>query len=150
MLLLFKEVDGDEVGVVDFLHDFIVVFDAEKVFGDLGFEHEAEVVVAMGSAFGFGSFFFNIADNAFLKGGGGKETVERERLIVLEEQFEGLDFRVFAVGVGPTEGEGVEEAFSAEGDVVVGEAHGVHGDEEVGHDAAAAVDGAAMSGLIFQ
>ena len=150
MLLLFKEVDGDEVGVVDVFHDFIVVFDAEKVFGDLGFEHQVHILVAVLGTLGLCGLLVGVAHHTFLKGGGGKETVETKRVIVLEEQFEGLDFRVFAVGVGPTEGEGVEEAFSAEGDVVVGEAHGVHGDEEVGHDAAAAVDGAAMSGLILQ
>ena len=48
------------------------------------------------------------------------------------------------------QGEGVEEALAAQGDVVVGEAHGVEGDEDVGHDAAAAVDGAAVGGAILQ
>ena len=145
-----EEVEGAEEGLVDVFHDLVVVFNAKEVFGDLGLKHECEVAVGVGGAFGFGGFFIGVADDAFLYGGGGKLGVEAEGVVVLKEEFEGLHLRVFPVGVGPVEREGVEEAFAAEGDVVVGEAHGVERDKNVGHDAAAAEDGAAVGGAIAE
>lgn len=150
LFVFVEELDGAEVGVVDVFHDLVVVLDAEEVFCNLSFEHEVEVVVALGGAKGFEGFLRGVAHHTFLNGSSGKEAVETEGIVVLEEELEGFDLWVFAVAVSPLEREAVEESFAAEGDVVVGEAHGIHGDEEVGHDAAAPVNGAAMGSLILQ
>lgn len=142
--------EGGIVAVVEVFHDHVVVVDAEEVAGDLGFEHEAQVVVAMGGALGFEGFLFGVAHDTFLDGCSSKEAVEAEGVVVGKEVVEGLHLGHASVGIGPLHGEGVEETLAAEGDVVVGEAHGVNGHEDVGHDAAAAIDSAAVSRPITQ
>ena len=52
--------------------------------------------------------------------------------------------------VGPVLGELVEEAFAATIAVVACGGCGVHGDEDVGHNATAAVDSAPARGFVFQ
>ena len=133
-------------GVLRF-HDAVVVAFAEKSVGDECLKLEVCEVVVETDNVGVLELWEGISHNTFRCSVGNKGGVDAKCVIIIEVGVESGNCGVGAMRVGPFDGELGKEAFATAFLVEFGGGGCVERDEDVGHDAAAPIDGTACGGV---
>ena len=155
--MLAEGLDGDAVDGVFLFHDAVVVAASEQVVGKQGFYLQVQemfvcgesVCVAHKGVVGVEGVEYAVEHDTLGGGIGHEVGVDGEAVVVCHVAVEVGHEGVGAVLVGPILGELVEDAFAAAFAIEGGGRCGVDGDEDVGHDAAPAIDCAPAEGGVL-